>query len=299
MVPQDASNHRSKTSRSSSLHFFKLQGAGNDFVLLDTLQQPLPIEDTAALARRLCDRRFGVGADGLLLVEPSERADYRMRIFNADGSEASMCGNGIRCCARYLWELDPAHGDCLTIETGAGLRRVYRAGGDLLTVEMGRPHPLTPSPTAWEKGNYSPLPRRGRGVGGEGILHSLAIDTGAPHLVLIARDLENFPLETVGPALEHHPDFPDRVNVSVAQVERPDYARARVWERGVGATLACGTGACAILVAGVSQGLMARRATIQMPGGALQVEWHADDTLWVTGDAVVVFAGVWRAGFED
>jgi len=268
-------------------------------VLLDTLQQPLPIGDTAALARRLCDRRFGVGADGLLLVEPSARADYRMRILNADGSEASMCGNGIRCFARYLWEMDPSHGDCLTIETGAGLRRVYREEGDLLTVEMGRPHPLTPSPTAWERGKLAPpLPRRGRGAGGEGVLSISAVNTGAPHLVLIVRDLETLPLETVGPALERHPDFPGRVNVSVAQVERPDYARARVWERGVGATLACGTGACAILVAGVLQGLMARRATIQMPGGALQVEWREDDTLWLTGDAVLVFEGVWRAGFE-
>ncbi|MCX7993857.1 MAG: diaminopimelate epimerase [Fimbriimonadales bacterium] len=294
MVPQDANPSRSRTSRSSSLRFFKLQGAGNDFVLLDTLQQPLPLEDTVALARRLCDRRFGVGGDGLLLVEPSLLADYRMRILNADGSEATMCGNGIRCFARYLWEYYPLHGDCLVIEAGAGIRRVYRTEGELLTVEMGSPHPLTlshgvgegssyPSPTAWE-----------RGSGGEGILHSPAVDTGAPHLVLFVENLAEFPLETAGPELEHHPDFPDRVNVSVAQVERSDFARARVWERGAGATLACGTGACAIVVAGVWAGLLARNATVQMPGGALQVEWREDGTLWLTGDAVLVLEGVWR-----
>ncbi|MCX7924242.1 MAG: diaminopimelate epimerase [Fimbriimonadales bacterium] len=283
MVPQDANPSRSRTSKSSSLRFFKLQGAGNDFVLLDTMQQPLPTEDTATLARRLCDRRFGVGADGLLLVEPSSVADYRMRILNADGSEAPMCGNGIRCFARYLWACYPAHSDCLAIETGAGIRRVYRAEGELLTVEMGSPHPLPLSPTAWA-----------RGSGGEGILHALAVETGAPHLVLFVENLAEFPLETVGPDLEHHPDFPDRVNVSVAQGERPDFARARVWERGAGATLACGTGACAILVAGVRAGMLERQATVQMPGGALQVEWREDDTLWLTGDAVLVFEGVWR-----
>jgi diaminopimelate epimerase len=279
-----------------------LQGAGNDFVLLDTLQQPLPTENESALARRLCDRRFGVGADGLLLVEPSQVADYRMRILNADGSEATMCGNGIRCFARYLWDAYFLTTDCLTIETGAGVRRVYRGEGELLTVEMGSPrllslscsHPLTLSPTPRERGNNSPLPRRGRRAGGEGILSVRAVHTGAPHLVLFVQDVQHFPLETAGPALEHHPDFPDRTNVSVAQVESRTTVCARVWERGAGATLACGTGACAIVVAGALQGLLERHATVRMPGGDLQVEWREDNTLWLTGDATLVFEGVWR-----
>jgi diaminopimelate epimerase len=280
-----------------------LQGTGNDFVLLDTLQQPLPAENEAALARRLCDRRFGVGADGLLLVEPSPTADYRMRILNADGSEATMCGNGIRCFARYLWDAYSLTTDCLTIEAGAGVRRVYRGEAELLTVEMGSPrllrlscpHPQprshavgtgshnSPAPTLWE-----------RGVGSEEGLGFLAVHTGAPHLVLFVQNVEHFPLETAGPALEHHPDFPDRTNVSVAQVESRTTVRARVWERGAGATLACGTGACAIVVAGALQGLLERQATVQMPGGDLQVEWREDDTLWLTGDATLVFEGVWR-----
>jgi len=283
---QDERPRRSLSSRSSSLRFFKLQGAGNDFVLLDCLQQPLPKASEALLARRLCDRRFGVGADGLLLVEPSQVADYRMRILNADGSEATMCGNGIRCFARYLWDTYSLATDCLTIETGAGVRRVYRSQGNLLTVEMGSPRliDLSRSPTLEISASSDAE-----------MLAFYAVHTGAPHLVLLVRDVVQFPLETVGPALEHHPDFPDRTNVSVAQVESRTQARARVWERGAGATLACGTGACAIAVAGTRQGLLERKATVRMPGGDLQVEWREDDTLWLTGDATLVFEGVWRA----
>lgn len=283
---QDERPRRSLSSRSSSLRFFKLQGAGNDFVLLDCLQQPLPKASEALLARRLCDRRFGVGADGLLLVEPSQVADYRMRILNADGSEATMCGNGIRCFARYLWDTYSLTTDCLTIETGAGVRRVYRGQGNLLTVEMGSPRLLERSqPPTLETSALSEAE----------VLAVYAVHTGAPHLVLLVRDVVQFPLEAVGPALEYHPDFPDRTNVSVAQVESRTQARARVWERGVGATLACGTGACAIAVAGTRQGLLERKATVRMPGGDLQVEWREDDTLWLTGDATLVFEGVWRA----
>lgn len=274
------------------LRFSKLQGAGNDFVLLDTLQQPLPMADRAALARRLCDRKFGVGGDGLLLVEPSESADYRMRIFNADGSEASMCGNGIRCLARYLWQQYALQSDSLAIETKAGVRRVYRAENDQITVEMGQPRILDRALTHLSMlehllgAKYDTLPLSVEGVA--------VVDTGALHLVLLVQDLERFPLEEVEPMLEsHQPDFPEGVNVSVAQVERSDFARARVWERGVGATLACGTGACAIVVAGALQGLLERHATVQMPGGTLYVEWREDDRLWLTGEAVWVYEGTW------
>lgn len=283
MVPQHALRRsRSRTSRSSPVRFSKLQGAGNDFVLLDTLVQPLPDCDLSELARRLCDRRFGVGADGILLVEPSTQADYRMRILNADGSEATMCGNGIRCMARYLLEQYHPEADHLTIETGAGIRVVFRAGENLLTVQVGRPRVLDPKPE---------LSSLLSGISAAAV----PVDTGAPHLVLLVDDVDTFPLETLGPALETHPAFPERTNVSVAQVLRADDALARVWERGAGATLACGTGACAIVVAGAHLGRMARRAMVRMPGGTLQVEWRADDTLWLTGDAVWVFEGVWRA----
>jgi diaminopimelate epimerase len=280
------------------LRFYKLQGAGNDFVLLDALAQPLPEHDFASLARRLCDRRFGVGADGLLVVEPSHEADYRMRILNADGSEATMCGNGIRCFARYLWEYRCPDAASLAIETGAGVRRVHRLSAERFQVEMGTPKimpspPISPSPNELGEGEYAaPLSHSvGEGLG----VRATFVHTGAPHLVLFVDSVDAFPLETAGAALERHPQFPDRVNVSVAQVDAPNRVRARVWERGAGATLACGTGACAIVVAGVHTGRLERTAQVQMPGGMLQVEWRADDTLWLTGEAVLVYEGVWRA----
>jgi diaminopimelate epimerase len=267
-------------------------------VLLDTLAQPLPECDFASLARRLCDRRFGAGADGLLVVEPPDNADYRMRIVNADGSEAAMCGNGIRCFARYLWEYRCPDAASLAIETGAGVRRVHRLSAERFQVEMGTPKimpapPISPSPNSLGEGEYAaPLSHSvGEGLG----VRATFVHTGAPHLVLFADSVDAFPLETLGPLLEHAPEFPDRVNVSVAQVDAPNRVRARVWERGAGATLACGTGACAIVVAGVHTGRLERTAQVQMPGGMLQVEWRADDTLWLTGEAVLVYEGVWRA----
>lgn len=286
------------------LRFYKLQGAGNDFVLLDAQAQLFSEWEFAALARRLCDRWFGVGADGLLIVEPSERADYRMRLYNADGSEATMCGNGIRCVARYLWEYHCPDAQNLTIETGAGIRRVYRLSETLFQVEMGAPElrevlntpALQPSPPlrrgkrAWACGD-SPQPLTSAVLTEK---DALFVHTGAPHLVLFVDSVDAFPLETLGPQLERHPQFPDRVNVSVAQVESPSLVRARVWERGAGATLACGTGACAIVVAGVQMGWLERTARVQMPGGTLTVEWRPDGTLWLTGDAELVFEGVWR-----
>ena len=279
------------------LRFYKLQGAGNDFVLLDAQAQLFSEWEFAALARRLCDRRFGVGADGLLIVEPSERADYRMRLYNADGSEATMCGNGIRCVARYLWEYHCPDAQNLTIETGAGIRRVYRLSETLFQVEMGVPRltpspPVSPSPNKLGEGEHA-VPRSHSVGEGNGVRANF-VHTGAPHLVLFVDSVDAFPLETLGPHWEHHPQFPDRVNVSVAQVESPSLVRARVWERGAGATLACGTGACAIVVAGAQMGWLERTARVQMPGGTLTVEWRADDTLWLTGDAELVFEGVWH-----
>jgi diaminopimelate epimerase len=281
------------------LRFYKLQGAGNDFVLLDAFAQPLPAWEVASLARRLCDRRFGIGADGLLIVEPSERADYRMRLHNADGSEATMCGNGIRCVARYLWEYHCPDAGSLAIETGAGVRRVHRLSKERFQVEMGTPL-LIPTPSfrfplqaGGTASDWFPPLREGNLK--EGGIPITAVHTGAPHLVLFVDSVNAFPLEAVGAQLEHHPQFPDRVNVSVAQVESPNQVRARVWERGVGVTLACGTGACAIVVAGVQMGKLEQEARVQMPGGVLEVEWRADGTLWLTGDAELVFEGVWRA----
>jgi len=276
----------------SPLRFYKLQGTGNDFVLLDAVAHSLPPDSCAHLAQRLCHRQLGVGADGLLIVESSLCADYRMRIYNADGSEATMCGNGIRCFARYLWEYHRPAENRLSIETGAGIRQVDRLRAEWFLVEMGTPQ-IAPAPFLLPAPNE--LVGKERMSVGEGLgLKASLVHTGAPHLVLFVDSADAFPLESLGPQLERHPQFPDRVNVSVAQVESPDWVRARVWERGAGATLACGTGACAILVAGVYTGRLARAAYVQMPGGVLEVEWRTDHTLWLAGNAELVFEGEWR-----
>jgi len=288
--------------------FAKLQGNGNDFVLIDTLD---PAHGWSAVvagappdwhkwAVDLCDRRLGVGADGLLVVERGEQAPYRMRIFNPDGSEAEMCGNGIRCFAHYLlWRYEPeAHQ--LTIETGAGIRRVHRVpkramsqpgAGCLLTVEMGMPRLARGEVPVRGEPADQPMLQQPVEVAGQ-TLQLSAVNTGTPHAVIFTADVQQFPLETLGPAVEHHPLFPERTNVQVAQVVRPNYAIVRTWERGAGATLACGTGACAVLVVGHQLGWLERRATIRMPGGELLVRWRKDNQLLMTGPSVLVFAGV-------
>jgi len=295
--------------------FAKLQGNGNDFVLIDALDpaegwnlmDAATAPDWREWAVRLCDRRFGVGADGLLVVERGKQALYRMRIFNPDGSEAEMCGNGIRCFACYLllhYELDAQQ---LVIETGAGMRRVYRAPeslalataakarglgvGFMLTVEMGVPRLARCEVPVQGKPAGQPMLQEPVEVAGQ-IVPLSAVNTGTPHAVLFTDDVQQFPLETLGPAVEHHPLFPERTNVQVAQVVRPDYAIVRTWERGAGATLACGTGACAVLVIGHQLGWLERRATICMPGGELLIEWREDNQLLMTGPAVLVFEGM-------
>lgn len=281
--------------------FYKLQGNGNDFVLLDALDAAHGWHSAwgdadpnwSGWAIRLCDRRFGVGADGLLVVERGERAPYRMRIFNPDGSEAEMCGNGIRCFARYLLMRHEPDAERLTIETGAGIRTVYRADdtGRMLTVEMGAPRLARREvPVQGEPPDQPMLQQPVMAAGS--FLQLSAVNTGTPHAVLFVQDVQQFPLETLGPAIEHHSLFPERANVQVAQAARPDYAIVRTWERSAGATLACGTGACAVLVIGHLLGLLDRRATVRMPGGELRIEWREDNQLLMTGPAVEVFRGV-------
>lgn len=282
--------------------FWKLQGNGNDFVLLDTLdavqgwQSPPddPGPDWRGWARRLCDRRYGVGADGLLVVEQGEHAPYRMRIFNPDGSEAEMCGNGIRCFARYLLLRHEPDAKQLIIETGAGVRIVHRVDteGRMLSVEMGAPRLTRQEVPVLGDSPSHPMLREPVQVAGHTVSLS-AVNTGTPHAVLFVDDVQAFPLETLGPAIEHHPLFPERTNVQVAQVVHRDYAIVRTWERSAGATLACGTGACAVLVIGHLLGQLDRCATIRMPGGELRIEWDEGNQLRMTGPAVEVFEGVW------
>jgi len=228
------------------LEFTKAQGAGNDFILVDCLSHnPVEGQDLGKLAVRLCDRNFGIGADGLVLILPSAKADFRMRIMNPDGSEAEMCGNATRCVAKYLFDRSLAQ-KTINLETLAGIK-IIQATGNRYAVRMGQPSLNADEiPVAGFPGRViaQPLQVEGRQF------EMTCVSMGNPHCVVFVDDLDEIPLEKLGPAVETHPAFPRKTNVEFAKVVGRDEVRVRVWERGVGVTLACGTGACATLVAG-------------------------------------------------
>jgi diaminopimelate epimerase len=285
------------------MRFTKLQGIGNDYVYVDCFRQKPPA-DPAALAVKVSDRHFGIGSDGLILICPSEKADARMRMFNADGSESEMCGNGIRCVAKFVHDHGIAPKETLTVETGRGVLtlQVIASGGKAqrVRVNMGQPIldaqriPTTlPGPRVIDQ----PLPPLDDTAwfAGCGLDPRLTcVSMGNPHAVLYCRDVAKVPLERVGPVLETHPAFPRRINVHFVQVHAPGEATMRTWERGSGITLACGTGACAVAVAGVLTGRTQRKLLAHLPGGDLELHWsEADDHVYKTGPAVEVFSGEW------
>lgn len=270
---------------SLTLPFVKMHGLGNDFVLMDFRAAVSPpggsiLPDFSGLARQLCSRRYGIGADGLLICHDSRVTDLGMRIFNPDGSEAEMCGNGIRCLAKYAYEHDGILKTELGIETLAGIMTVSlvveAARVTRVAVDMGQP--------AFEAVGV-PLQ-----AGGD-TFSMTALSMGNPHCVIAVDDLSAVDLETLGPLISHLPRFPRLTNVEFVQVVAPDHLRVRVWERGAGATLACGTGACAALAALARQDLSRRRAAVDLPGGSLQIEWRADGHVIMTGPATLVFRG--------
>jgi diaminopimelate epimerase len=274
------------------MRFVKMHGLGNDYVYVDCFHER--VSEPARLARRISDRHFGVGGDGLILILPSEVADARMRIFNADGSEAQMCGNGIRCLAKYVYESGIARKPELTIETLAGnLRlRLFTAGGvvERVRVDMGMPR---------LRRQDIPMLGQGEPVLGETLtvadrqFEATCLSMGNPHCVIYVDDVANYPVTHYGPLLEHHPQFPQRTNVEWVQWMNRREIRQRTWERGSGETLACGTGACAATVASVLTGKTERAVTVHLLGGDLEVEWAADDHVYMTGPAVEVFRGEW------
>jgi len=275
--------------------FSKYQGLGNDFLLIDarTLGELGSEEHNPEAILQICDRRFGVGADGLILaLPPRQGGELRMRIFNADGSEPEMCGNGIRCLARFLADRDgDAPGRRWLIETLAGTIVPELQADGSVRVDMGPPF-LSPEtvPTTLAVGPAG-LPQGVLMVAGQ-TLAVAAAGMGNPHVVIPVADLDAVDLETLGPLLEHHDAFPARTNVHFVQVLSPNHLRMRVWERGAGPTLACGTGACATLVACHLLGLAERRARLDLPGGALEIEWDgASGPVWMTGPAEAVFHG--------
>jgi len=275
------------------MDFVKYHGLGNDFILVDNRSSSEP-SLTPAEAVQWCDRHFGIGADGVIFALPGQNGtDYTMRIFNSDGSEPEMCGNGIRCFARFVADLEGKADNSASyrIHTLAGVITPKLQPNGQVTVDMGLPR-LTPAeiPTQLapgaEKVVAQPLE-----VANQTWLVT-CISMGNPHCITFVEDVAAIPLESIGPLFEHHPTFPQRTNTEFIQVVRPDYLKMRVWERGAGITLACGTGACAAVVAGVLTGKSDRRATVELPGGCLEIEWSATDgRIYMTGPATRVFAG--------
>lgn len=273
----------------STLEFTKLHGTANDFVYVDA-RRGFP-GDPAALAPRLCDRHRGIGADGLILLLDSERADCRMAIYNADGSRPEMCGNGIRGFAKFVHDARLVEADPLAVETDAGIKtvRVVRHNGAVhsVAVDMGAPE--------WE-GRRIPVAADGVVIDhpltvGDDHWRVTCVSMGNPHCVVFVDAVESLALDRIGPAFEQHPFFPQRVNTEFVRVLGPERLEMRVWERGAGETLACGTGACAAAVAAARTGRAGRTVTVALPGGELRIEWQADDHVRMTGDAVEVFRG--------
>ncbi len=274
------------------MKFTKMHGAGNDYVYVNGFEET--IDDPEALAVRVSDRHFGIGSDGLILILPSERADVRMRIFNADGSEAEMCGNGVRCVAKFAYEHGLARKKRLVVETGAGLLPVELfpdAAGrvERVRVGMGKPRLARGEiPMAGPAGARAvdiPLEVAGRS------LRATCVSMGNPHCVIYVDDVDSFPVAEVGPRIERHPLFPQRTNVEFVQVLSPGEVRQRTWERGAGETLACGTGASAVTVAGVLTGRSGRRIVNHLAGGDLELEWLENGPVLMTGPATEVFSG--------
>jgi diaminopimelate epimerase len=268
-----------------AIPFIKMHGLGNDFIVLDGRTVPLP-PMTAAVARALGDRRTGIGFDQLILLEPSESHDFRVRFFNADGSESGACGNGSRAVALL-------HGARAIVETGGGPIALEPLEGGA-RVDMGEPrfewdaiplaYPVDTAamPVAWPTED-------------DGTLESpMAVNVGNPHAIFFVADADAVPLERVGPVIEHDPIFPERVNVNVASLVGPDHLKLRVWERGAGLTRACGTGACATAVAAIRRGLVQSPVRVTLPGGDLVIAWEQGGTMLMSGPATESFRGTFK-----
>ena len=276
------------------MRFVKMQGAGNDYVYVDCFSQD--VADPAGLARRISDRHFGVGGDGLILILPSQVADVRMRMFNADGGEAEMCGNGVRCLGKYVHDHERSAANPLRVETAVGIRsielRLDPAGKvAAATVDMGQPI-LDPEkiPVGIPQQRLIDLPIRPS----QHAFKMTCVSMGNPHAVIFVDDVAAVALERVGPELEHHPLFPQGVNVHFVQVHSPAEVTARTWERGSGATLACGTGACATTVAAAITGRVPldREVCVSLPGGDLWIMVPKDlSAVYMTGPAERVLEG--------
>lgn len=284
------------------MKFTKLQGSGNDFILVETDDTS---RDWSPVAIAMCDCHFGIGSDGLLLLLPSDKADFQMRMFDPDGSEAEACGNGIMCLAKYVFEkgLVSPETDRILVETIAGIRqlKLYKKGGELVNIQAGMGKP------AFAAADIPVIIKQGREklvyiksmlsypltIDGVDLLLNL-VSMGNPHAVYFSpQPVSDFPLSQLGPKVEHLAIFPNRTNFEVARVMSRQQIEVRVWERGVGETLACGSGACAVAVAAQLYGYVDNKVSVKLPGGALQLDWDGTGEVLMSGPAETVFTGEW------
>ena len=294
------------------MRFTKMQGIGNDYIYLDCVRGKAP-ENPSGLSRKISDRHFGAGSDGLVLICPSERADFRMAMFNADGSESEMCGNASRCIGKYVYERGLTDKKEITLETGAGIRTLLLDTVNdkvvSVRVDMGVPR-LQPDEIPVDPRLGASLPGGERvsgktGTEGRTIIGAplevngstfriTCVSMGNPHCVVFQDEVEDWPVGKWGPCFENHPLFPERTNTEFAKVLDRETIRMRVWERGSGETMACGTGACATLAAAVLNGLTERKATLLLNGGSLEIFWdERTDHILMTGPAEFVYDGDW------
>lgn len=261
------------------MKFIKMNALGNDFILIDSRSEPLEGINLSEFAVKICDRHYGIGADGLLIASPSASADVKMRIFNSDGSEAEMCGNGIRCFAKYIYETLGKKKDMISVETLAGIILPsileYKGKTAAVEVDMGEPKKVQDSKIKVQDREFNVT----------------LVSMGNPHCVIFVDDLSKVRIDEIGPKIETHKMFPDRTNVEFVQVVSKKEAVVKVWERGAGETLACGTGACASAVAGITAGKLERDVLIRLPGGSLDIEWQEDKHVILRGPAETVFEG--------
>lgn len=276
------------------MEFTKMQGLGNDYVYVNCFKEK--IENPSEMAVKVSDRHFGIGSDGLILIKPSEVADFEMEMYNADGSRGEMCGNGIRCVAKYVYDYGLTDKTSISVETLGGIKyldlTVEHGKVTLVKVDMGTPI-LKPE--------LIPIVAKGETVINEPIMvggkeyHMTGVSMGNPHDVVFMDDIKNLEIEKIGPLFENHERFPNRINTEFVNVIDRHTAQMRVWERGSGETLACGTGACAVAVACILNGLTENTVTVKLLGGDLQIEWDREkNTVYMTGPAEVSFDGVWK-----
>ncbi|SMC85875.1 diaminopimelate epimerase [Papillibacter cinnamivorans] len=273
------------------MKFTKMQGLGNDYIYINCFEEHL--ERPEELSRKLSDRHFGVGADGLILIGPSKTADFKMEMYNADGSSGEMCGNGIRCVGRYVHDRGLTDQETITVETGAGIKtlRLHVEDGKAkkATVDMGEPI-LEPEKIPVLGGGERFIARSVEVGGREWTV--TCVSMGNPHAVIFVPETEALNLAEIGPLFEFHPLFPNRINTEFVKVLDGETLQMRVWERGSGETMACGTGACATLVAAVLNGFCKRSGTVRLLGGTLQITWdEGDNHVYMTGPAEFVFDG--------